>query len=77
MRKVTVVSSLLSNNLELNGSWTTWGELRTVLNQNGMDTNNMKAMVRETKNNLDSEGAILPTTDFILILTAAKVKSGN
>lgn len=76
-RKVTAVSTRDGGRKEVDTDVTTWGELKPLLEAEGMTTSNMKAMVRDTKQNLERDDAQLPTGDFTLFLTPGKVKSGS
>lgn len=76
-KKVSVYSGTGSvKQIEFNG--TKWSELRSVLSNNGISYNSgaMKAIVGETENTLESDDAVVPTTDFTLFLLPQKVKSG-
>jgi hypothetical protein len=57
-------------------SVTKWGELKEVLNGQGVETHNLKAINGETEVTYDSPDAILPDNDFTLFLIPEKVKSG-
>lgn len=75
MRKITIVSTNTDQVFDVESSAETWGELKredAVSNVSG----GMKAIVRETKNTLENDQAILPQGDFVLYLTPGKVKSG-
>lgn len=62
--------------VETNGA-ATWGELKGILNSNGIETNNMKAIIGENQVTLESAKAILPLDfNFTLFLTPIKVKNG-
>lgn len=54
----------------------TWGQLKQVLTQNNVSTNNMKALVGGSNVSLELDEANIPTEDFILFLLPVKVKSG-
>ena len=43
----------------------------------GVTTSNMKAMIRESRLTIEQPNAIIPTTDFTLMLTPGRVKSGS
>lgn len=77
MRKVTVVSTRENVRKEINSDATTWGQLKTEIERQGVSTGDMKAMIRENKNNLENDGASLPSGEFTLFLTPGKVKSGK
>jgi hypothetical protein len=77
MRTIKVFSTETSVLKEINSSATTWGELQAELKAQGIDPNNMKGMVKESKTTLENTGAVLPTDNFTLFLTPTKVKSGR
>jgi hypothetical protein len=56
-----------------------WSELQQTLAQNGISYNSdrMIAVIGETELTLQSNDAIIPTTDFTLFLLPQKVKSGS
>lgn len=55
-----------------------WSELKAKINADtNISTSNMKAMVRSTRVSLERADAVIPDTDFTLILTPGKVKSGS
>lgn len=64
---------------EIQFEGTKWSELQTVLRNNAISYNegSMKAVVGETENTLESNDAVVPTTDFTLFLLPQKVKSGS
>ena len=77
MKQVTVVSARTGKKQTLETNASTWGELKTELNRNGVDTTNMAAMIRETYNSLEVADATLPVENFTLFLLAQKQKGGN
>lgn len=77
MRKVTIVSTKFSGNKEVMSDASNWGELKAHIESAGISLANMKAVRRDTSNTLESNNAELPTGDFVLFLTPAKVKSGK
>lgn len=78
-RLLRVVSSQFDapKRVELEDNTTTWGELKLVLASQGITYNGMAANVKETRNTLDLDSAVLPESDFALFLSPSKVKSGN
>jgi len=56
---------------------TTFGELKPLLSDRGINYSGMKAMVGETRNELAVDEAVLPEGDFKLYLMPAKTKSGS
>ena len=77
-RKITVLSTKTngSGRKEIMTDAATWGELKTAIEAEGLDTTDMKASVRSNKVTLDNDGAEVPAGDQIIFLTPAKVKSG-
>ena len=75
--QVTVISAQGNAPKTIQTSATTWGALEAELNAQDIATTNMKAMVRETKGNLEAKDAVLPPTNFTLFLTPGKIKSGK
>jgi|TARA_B110000967_G_scaffold201149_1_gene238018 hypothetical protein len=55
----------------------TWSELQVKVNEAGVSTENMKAMIRHNKTTLENGGAIIPDQDFTLMVTPGKVKAGT
>lgn len=77
MKKVTVYSSNLGNGKTIETSATTFGALQTDLNSDGIYTDNMRAVIGETKVTLEHPDAALPEGDFKIFLLPIKTKSGN
>lgn len=78
MRTIIVVSTRGANvRKTITTDANTWGELKPVIEGEGVSVDDMKATVRETKQSLELDGAQLPSGDFTLFLTPGKVKSGN
>lgn len=57
-------------------SATTWGELKADLRRDGIDYNGMDAVLREGKQTLSLDEAVIPEGDQIIFLSPSKVKSG-
>lgn len=72
MRVVTVFDTQTSGKRPHNSNATNWGQLRREL---GVDSN-MKAVLREGRQTLENNEAVLPTGDFTIFLFPNKVKSG-
>lgn len=53
-----------------------WGQLQRELAQRGISYSNMSVTVKETKVTLESDQAVLPTSDFTIFLFPKQVKSG-
>lgn len=75
-RTVTVYNTIGSNQILVESSATTWGELQQDLDLRGVSYHGMKVVVGETQVSLESSAAQLPTTAFRLFLMPQKVKSG-
>jgi len=69
--KVTSQKELIKKEVEAR----TFGELKKELKDIKWD--GMRVVVRETKNTLQDDGALLPAGDFILFVVPEKVKSGG
>ena len=75
--KVTIFSTKGKKRSTVNTSATTWGELKSALSAEGIETDNMKAIIGENQVTLESSKAVLPVDfDFTLFLTPIKVKNG-
>ena len=72
-RKVTVWSTQERSTQTIETSAKTWGELKNELSNVG----NTRAVIRETRNTLESGQAELPNQDFTLFLYPEKVRSGR
>lgn len=86
MAQVTVFSTKGKKRFVVETEANTWGELKQVLTSEGVEVDNMKAIVGENQTTLESSAAVLPkglttagevTKDFTLFLTPVKVKSGS
>ena len=75
MRKVTIYSNKTRATQEINTDVTTWGELKSLINEDMM-VSNARCMVKENRMTLESAQAVLPTGDFIVYVYPTKVKSG-
>lgn len=73
IRKVTIWSTQERATQTIETSAQTWGELKKELSNVG----NTRAVIRETRNTLESGGAQLPNQDFTLFLYPEKVRSGR
>jgi len=73
--KVTIITTSGSKST-VNTSARTWGELQSDLSRAGIESNGMKALIKESKLTLDVADAQLPGEDFTLFLFPGKVKSG-
>jgi len=59
------------------GAGAKWSELKAVIEEAGIATSNMKAMIRGNRTTLEHNDATIPSEDFTLMLTPGKVKSGK
>lgn len=76
-RVVKVFATGNDNIIEITTSARTWGELQNELrSQKNMDVSGMNAKVRSSKVTLEHKDAELPTGEFTIFVTPAKVKSG-
>lgn len=76
-RLVKVFATGNDNIIEITTSARTWGELQAeVKSQKNLDLNGMNAKVRSSKVTLEHKDAELPTGEFTIFVTPAKVKSG-
>lgn len=73
-RKVTLKVTSQKELIHKESDARTFGELKKDLNK--VKWSGMRVVVRETKNTLQDEAAILPAGDFVLFLVPEKVKSG-
>lgn len=74
--RVTVFSTKGKKKSVVETTAQTWGELKTQLSSEGIETSGMKSIIGETQLSLESTKAVLPDYDFVLFLSPVKVKSG-
>jgi hypothetical protein len=77
MRTVTVISTQKNQPQTYTTPATTWGQLRDLITRDFGNVSEMKAVVKETRNSLDVADALLPTGNFTVFLTQAKIKAGG
>jgi hypothetical protein len=76
-RTITIISTQGDQRVTLDTNVSTWGQLKEEINGEGtMSANDAKAMIRGTRESLNSNGDVLPTGDFTVFLTPSKIKSG-
>jgi hypothetical protein len=75
-RKITIYNTVGQNKQTLESSATTWGELQKELHAKNIETKNMKTVIGETQNSLESPQGSLMAGDFTLFMMPQKVKSG-
>lgn len=54
----------------------TLGELKPILTTHGLSTEGVSLIISETKNELSTDSALLPNTDFTLFIFPKNTKSG-
>lgn len=77
MRIVTVLNPQTQQPVEIHTDAETWGELKGILMDKNINPSGMKGIVRETRNSLETDAALLPDSDFTLFLSASKMSAGN
>lgn len=75
MRSINVFSTTTNKTTTVNSNATTWGALKTELGD--LVNDDMKVTVRETRNDLANNDAVLPEGAFTIFLFPGKVKSGK
>lgn len=75
MRKVKVYSTATGLKV-IESSATTWGELQADLDNNNVSYSGMNVVENVNNSNLTLDEAKLPESDFVLMLTPKKTKSG-
>lgn len=76
MTTITVLNPQTQQPVELQSNATTWGELKGQLMDKNINPTGMKGIVKETRNSLETDSAVLPTSDWTLFLTASKMTAG-
>jgi hypothetical protein len=74
-REITIFTTK-GEKIKIQSSATTWGELKSVVENKGFDMNQFKALESVNRTSLESSIAILPTTAFTLFISPIKTKSG-
>lgn len=72
-RTVTIYSTQSKSSQTIETSAKTWGELKAEMPSTG----NVRAVIRETRNTLESSSTQLPDQDFTLFMYPQRVKSGD
>ena len=76
-RTITIYSQATSQSKEIESDATKWGQLKKAVEEAIMNSiSTVKAVVRETRNTLDNDDAVLPEGAFTIFLLPVKVKSG-
>jgi hypothetical protein len=76
MRNITIASTGKGSAKVIRSGVETWGGLKDVLGSEFGNLSQMRAVVRETRNDLQSDDAILPEGDFTLLLNTMHIKAG-
>lgn len=77
MRRITVISTQKNDPKVYNSSATTWGELKHYVEADFGSLDNLKAVVKETRNSLESDQSVLPDGNCVILLTQTKIKAGK
>ena len=75
-RKIIVVSTTKTTPSVIYSTSRTWGQLQNEISGTFGNVSSMRAVVKETKNDLSSSEAVLPEGDFTLFLTPKQIKAG-
>lgn len=73
---VTIFTTAGQNGKKVNFSGTTWGELKTVFRENGVNYEGMKAVIGGSQLTVEADAAALPSENFKMFLLPVKTKSG-
>lgn len=76
LREIKVLSSTRSGVKTIYSEATTWGQLKDGLDEFG-DLTKLSAVIKETKNSLQVDEAVLPEGAFTLYLSPKQIKAGN
>lgn len=76
-RKITIYNTVGQNKQTIESSALNWGDLQKELHAKGIETKNMKTIIGETQNSLESPQGALMASDFTLFMMPQKVKSGK
>lgn len=77
LRNITIASTTRSTPVRITSEATTWGQLKDSLRNDFRDLEQMRAVVRETRNDLASDDAVLPTGDFSILMSPKQIKAGG
>ena len=75
MRTITLYTTL-GKLIKIETEATTWGELRPLANEEGVDTTQMRAMENKNKTSLEHDDAVLPEGNFTIFFTKINSKAG-
>ena len=76
-RRITVISTQKNDPKVYNSSAETWGEIRSQIESDFGSLSNMKAVVKETREALESSSDELPDGNCVILLTQVKIKAGQ
>lgn len=76
-RNITIASTTKAGAKRLATEANTWGQLKDALASEYGDLSKLRAVVRETRNDLESDEAVLPSEDFTLLLSPKQIKAGQ
>lgn len=77
IRQIIVVSTTKTQPKVLNSAASTWGQLQDALASDFGNLSSMRAVVKETRNDLTSPEAVLPEGNFTLFLSPKQIKAGG
>ena len=76
-RKITLYNTVGKNKRTIESNAVNWGQLQKELHALNVPTDNMKVVIGETQNSLESPQGALMAGEFTLFMMPQKVKSGN
>lgn len=76
LRTITVASTTKSTAKQYQSEATTWGGLKDFLRKDFDNLDKMRAVIRETRNDLTSDDAMLPLDSFTILLNPKEIKAG-
>lgn len=75
-RTVTICATVGNSGQTIQTNACTWGELMLELDNHIITYSNLRCIIGETRNTLESAQAILPSSNFTLFMLPKKTKSG-
>lgn len=76
MRRVTVFSTVGKSAEFIDTDAVIWKDLKSLIQGRQINLSNMKSVIGETQNTLESDEGVLPDGDFTVFLMPIKTKSG-
>lgn len=76
-RVITLYATKGAKKIKLETEALTWGELKSLIKNEGYDLDNLHATENINKTDLVNDLAVLPTGDFTVFMRPKQVKSGN